>query len=148
MRKPAFCICENKDADQLRVNREADQRLCFRHTDSAIPLLSKPGISSLKLSSVAVQPGLCRTWSKTPKTGFLTMRLIYMLSWNTRWPLNAFREGVGDNGWHLLGESLNQTITIMKKCHFLLVNCNTINSWWQKAIIPAMVFRVSDQVRH
>ena len=26
MRKPAFCICENKDADQLRGNREADQR--------------------------------------------------------------------------------------------------------------------------
>ena len=26
MRKPAFCICENKDADQLR---EADQRLFF-----------------------------------------------------------------------------------------------------------------------
>ena len=31
MREPAFCICENKDADQLRVNREADQRLCFRY---------------------------------------------------------------------------------------------------------------------
>ena len=29
MRKPAFCICENKDADQLRGNREADQRLFF-----------------------------------------------------------------------------------------------------------------------
>ena len=29
MRKPAFCICENKDADQLRGDREADQRLCF-----------------------------------------------------------------------------------------------------------------------
>ena len=29
MRKPAFCICEIKDADQLRGNREADQRLCF-----------------------------------------------------------------------------------------------------------------------
>ena len=29
MRKPAFCICENKDADQLRSNREADQQLCF-----------------------------------------------------------------------------------------------------------------------
>ena len=29
MRKPTFCICENKDADQLRGNREADQRLCF-----------------------------------------------------------------------------------------------------------------------
>ena len=34
MRKPAICICENKDADQLRGNREADQRLCFRYIDS------------------------------------------------------------------------------------------------------------------
>ena len=36
--KSAFCICENKDADQLRGNREADQRLCFRYTDSTIYL--------------------------------------------------------------------------------------------------------------
>ena len=41
VRKPAFCICENKDADQLRGNREADQRLCFHYTDSTIPLPSK-----------------------------------------------------------------------------------------------------------
>ena len=41
MRKPVFCICVNIDADQLRVNREADQRLCFRYTDSTIPLLPK-----------------------------------------------------------------------------------------------------------
>ena len=61
MRKPDFCICENKDADQLRgnrdklsfavtarsCNREADQRLCFRNTDSTIPLLSEFEISSL-----------------------------------------------------------------------------------------------------
>ena len=47
MRKPAFCICENKDADQLLGNREADQRLCFRYTDSTIPLLHKSKISSL-----------------------------------------------------------------------------------------------------
>ena len=47
MRKPAFCICESKDADQLRGNREADQRLCFRYTDSTIPLLPKSEISSL-----------------------------------------------------------------------------------------------------
>ena len=39
MGKPAFCKCENKDADQLRGYREADQRLCFRYTDSIIPLL-------------------------------------------------------------------------------------------------------------
>ena len=47
MRKPAFYICENKDADQLRGNREADQRLCFRYIDSLMLLLSKSGISSL-----------------------------------------------------------------------------------------------------
>ena len=65
MRKPAFCICENKDTDQLRGNREAHQRLCFRYIDSMMPLLSKSEISSLKLSSVAVQPGLCRTRLET-----------------------------------------------------------------------------------
>ena len=47
MGKPTICICENKGADQLRGNREADQRLCFRYMDSAIPLLSKSKISSL-----------------------------------------------------------------------------------------------------
>ena len=47
MRKLALCICENKDADQLRGNREADQRLCYRYTDSTITLISKYEISSL-----------------------------------------------------------------------------------------------------
>ena len=91
MRKPAFCVCKNKDADQLRGNREADQHLCFRYIASTIPLLSstssffgricdnniitKYKISCLLASSVAVQPGLCRTWLETPKTGFLTTRL-------------------------------------------------------------------------
>ena len=46
MRKPAICICENKGADQ---------RLCFRHIDSAIPIYPKS-------SSVA-----CVTCSETPK---------------------------------------------------------------------------------
>ena len=45
VRKPDFCICENKDADQLRGHDqlqgdgEADQGLCFRYIDSTIPLL-------------------------------------------------------------------------------------------------------------
>ena len=65
MRKPAFCKCENKDADQLRGDREADQRLCFRYTDSTIPLLPKSEISSLLLSSVALQPVFCRARSET-----------------------------------------------------------------------------------
>ena len=29
MRKPAFCICKNKDPDQLRGDCEADQRFVF-----------------------------------------------------------------------------------------------------------------------
>ena len=35
VRKPDFCLGENKGADQLRGNREADQRLCFRYNFSA-----------------------------------------------------------------------------------------------------------------
>ena len=77
MRKPDFRLCETKGADQLRSNCEADQRLYFRYSDSTIPLLSKSNIYSLKSSSVLVQLGLCRIWSETPKTGFLTSQLIY-----------------------------------------------------------------------
>ena len=40
VRKPAFCKCENKGADQLRGNRAADQRLCFCYIGSTVPLLS------------------------------------------------------------------------------------------------------------
>ena len=47
MRIPTFCICENKDADQLRGNREADLRLCFRYTGSTTTQLPKSEISSL-----------------------------------------------------------------------------------------------------
>ena len=46
VRKPDFCLCENKAEDQLRGNREADQRLCFRYTDSTFPLLLISEISS------------------------------------------------------------------------------------------------------
>ena len=47
MRKPVFRMCENKGADQLRGNREADQHLCFRNIDSTIPLLPICEIQSL-----------------------------------------------------------------------------------------------------
>ena len=46
MGKPTIYIGENKGADQLRSNCEADQRLCFRYKDSAIPLLLNSKISS------------------------------------------------------------------------------------------------------
>ena len=62
MRKPAFCICQNKNADQLRDDREADQRLCFCYTDSKIPLLPKSEIQDSNhllclYSPVCVGPG-------------------------------------------------------------------------------------------
>ena len=71
MEKPTICIGENKDADQLRGNREADQRLCFRYLDCIIPLLLKAEISSFQLFSVLVQAGLCRTCSETTLLVFL-----------------------------------------------------------------------------
>ena len=64
-----FAYAKNKDADQLFV---------FCYTDSTIPLLPKSEISSLQPSYGVVQPGLCQTWSETPKTVFLASRLIYI----------------------------------------------------------------------
>ena len=63
MGKPTICIGENKGADQLRSNREADQRLCFRYMDSTIHFHPESEISSYYSSSVAAQAGLCRTLS-------------------------------------------------------------------------------------
>ena len=78
MRKPTFCICENKDADQLRSNREADQRLCFRYTDSAIPLLTKSEI----FKSPAIFCGCAARFVSdlvgNNNVGFLMTRLIYV----------------------------------------------------------------------
>ena len=62
MRKSDFCICENQDADQLRGNNEADQRLCFRYTDSTIPNYLNPKFQASShilwmYSPVSVGPG-------------------------------------------------------------------------------------------
>ena len=65
MGKPTIYICENKGADQLRGNRKADQRLCFRYSDSTFPPLLNSKISSFYLFSVLVQVGLCLTCSET-----------------------------------------------------------------------------------
>ena len=83
VRNLAFCKCENEDADELCGNRKADQRLCFHYIDSTIPLPPIYEISSLYPSCVVVQPGLCGAWSETPKTGFLTTRLIYGICSNS-----------------------------------------------------------------
>ena len=56
MKKLAFCICENKDADQLCGNHLAYQGVYFSYMVSTIPLLPTSEILGLKSSSVVVQP--------------------------------------------------------------------------------------------
>ena len=49
-------MCENKDADQLRSNREAGQRLCFRFTDTTIPLAILCGCTARFVSDLVGNP--------------------------------------------------------------------------------------------
>ena len=46
IRKPAIRICENKSADQLSCNCEADQHLYLSYTDSTITIVLRSEISS------------------------------------------------------------------------------------------------------
>ena len=58
MRKPGFCICENKGENQLRDNHAADQQgICFRYIDSVHIALQKSETSSLLSSSMALESG-------------------------------------------------------------------------------------------
>ena len=71
MRKPTFCIWERKDGDQLRSNRGANQRLCFRYKDGTIPQLSKSEISRLYPYSFAAS-SVC-AWSATRTLDFSSL---------------------------------------------------------------------------
>ena len=77
MGKSTICIGEKKGADQLRGNREADQRLCFRYSDSTIPPLLNSKISSFYPASVALQVGLCQTCFGNHIVGFPTRWLKF-----------------------------------------------------------------------
>ena len=75
-RKTDICLCENKGADQLRSNCEADQRFCFHYRDSTFPLLI---FRNYKL--LAFFLGLYRLVCLGPgrnsrKTSFLASQLI------------------------------------------------------------------------
>ena len=62
MRKPEFCICENKGTDL---------RFCFRYIDYTIPFLTKSELSNFLPSSVVVQPSFVGILTGKPwKTGF------------------------------------------------------------------------------
>ena len=76
MRKPDICLCENKGADQLSSNCEADQRLCFCYTDSTIPLVLKSEILNFQPPSVAARPVCVRPGRKPRKPVFSRRRSI------------------------------------------------------------------------
>ena len=76
MEKPTICMCENKGADQLRGNREADQRLCFRCMNSTIPLLLKAEISTSSLLLRDCTGQFVSDLVGTQIVGFLTHKLI------------------------------------------------------------------------
>ena len=69
-----YSYYENKDADQFRGNRESDQCLCFRYTDSTSHVLHKSKTSSLQPFSVLVQ--LVSDLFENDIVGFLLARLI------------------------------------------------------------------------
>ena len=66
----------NKGADQPVHLCSLISAFVVHFLDSIMLLVSVSKISSLYLASVAVQAGLCLTWSQTLKTGFLVMRLV------------------------------------------------------------------------
>ena len=79
MRKPDFCLGENKGADQLRGNREADQRLCFRYSDSTIPLLLKPKFQASS-SFLSLYRPVCVGPGRKPRRPVFSRRGSYVIN--------------------------------------------------------------------
>ena len=73
MRKHAFCICENKGADQLHVPRSLSVPLF------SLQILQSPYFLNFKPLSVfcVCTAGLCQTRSEITKTDFVALQLIY-----------------------------------------------------------------------
>ena len=67
MRRHAFCILENKGADQLSGYRAADQHICFHYVDSTSPLKFQ--------ASSHLYYHTARSVLETQKIGFPTKQL-------------------------------------------------------------------------
>ena len=93
MRKPAFCICENKDTDQLCGNRAADQRLYFLFLVQSLyflnPKFQAPSHHLWLYSPVCVGSG--------QKTCFLETQLIFEPR-SEKTGLRGFRPGLTQTG--------------------------------------------------
>ena len=83
IRKPAFCICDNKGTVQLHCNHTADQLLCFCYIEGTISLLPKP---EFQASSHLL-------WLYSPVCGFIFWKarnwfshdagqIVYSVKWN------------------------------------------------------------------
>ena len=84
IRKSGFCLCENKGTDQLRGNREADQRLCFYYSDRTIPLLQDSSTSLWLYKPICVAPGarrpvFSRRGSNDTRHGFLVFCCFFFV---------------------------------------------------------------------
>ena len=119
IRKPDFCICENKGADQLRSSCEADQGLSFRCMDRTIPLLHIAKISSFQLSSALVRFVL--DWSETSKTGFLAPRLMYGVRESHRLVIKHQTAGTEVGSWNPSWTMLWDHVVSMSKTHYLQI---------------------------
>ena len=75
MRKQAVAYVKTKPQISCAIVAQLISAFGFFYMDSTITILSKSENSSLQPSSLGLQPGLCQTWSETPKTVFLTTRL-------------------------------------------------------------------------
>ena len=78
MTEPAFCI-DVKTKAQISCMVTAQVISIFLFTTlivESLYFLNSKFQASTRLSPVVVQPGLCKTLSETPKTGFLEMSLI------------------------------------------------------------------------
>ena len=101
MRKPAFCICKNKGADQLHGNRPADQHVCTRYIDSILTLPPKSEISILQSFSVVAQPAFLSDLVENPNNTFFMMRLIWFVRYEPpceKTDLRGFRPGPTQTG--------------------------------------------------
>ena len=134
MRKQPFCICicENIGADQLRGQREADQRICCRYTDSTMPLLAKFIFCACTDRFVSDMFGNC--WFSHEAAQQLMSHLI-ILSRVTRKPTMWFSNGSDTHrpvqaqkmarGWkfYLYKKERNCSILLAKKCADLQTVC-------------------------
>ena len=74
MGKPAICVCENKDTDQL-----CSHAFVFATRIVQFLFYFNPMFQASCFFFVTVQASLCRTWLESKIIGFLMQRLILFI---------------------------------------------------------------------